>query len=613
MSSGLKAQMSLKPTLLDPHNNDDFSGFEMLDTAVKKARIIMTGENHNYVNFNAHLEMKMLRYLNRKTGLRHFIIELGEARAWYLNDYINGSDSATEKILKATTSPGYMDLFNRIKQYNTTLPDSAKIIIHGIDVERFYNLSILRFAQLLPKKNIPHKLASFVQTVDGVAQNLLYSGLNDYELAKNKNKKSGYSEYSRHQTYYYQNTAVDIVRYWDSLNTEFRNWLGSEFWAEDAAIGWLRQYLQWKKYENTTQQYIWREENIFRKFTKLLVEFPNEKFYGQFGRCHIAYSMQNGDCSWFGYHSVVNKLRTRYSKRAGDVLSIGIYYKGTGENAYYSDYESREDLSKEISELTDVTKMKTVSIFSLAGQNLPLIKEKFSFVIVNNRFESDAQKDSVKSEIEPVNTSIINTFYFSAFSVGITGGGPTPGKLNTYLNNLGFPANLQQKNWYKFGLHIVEEKNAFGINFNYRPESVVYNTDTGKLGYSAKFTNLEYIYFPFQFKTVQVGAGLQFGLGQETVVWRPENVNFTEVNRTRKFMNPVALGGIVMRAQTLVFQRMYLAVEAIRNFDLKVSQWKFDGSTLNYGKKNEITKGLGAYYFSFILGIKLDYDTNSYE
>jgi len=603
----LKGQVVPKATLIDVHNNNDFTGFQMLDSSIKNARIIMTGENHTYVNFNGHLEMKMLRLLNQKVGLKNFIIELGEARAHYLNRYINNADSFAEKNLKATTSPRYMDLFKRIRKYNLSLPDSLKVNIHGIDVERFYDLPLMRLAELMEVENVPQNLKSLAETVRGTATYLRKFGLADYEQAKSPLKASSNKEY---QHFYINPTVKDIVRFWDSLNPDIRIWLGNKYMETEIAVNWLKQYLQWKKYENTTYQYIWREENIYKNLVQLLDNNPNEKYYGQFGRCHIAYEEQNGDCSWYGYHSVVNKLRTRYYKDKNAVLSIGIFYRGNSDNANFSDVENREDLNKEITTLADETKSHTVSLFNLnEAEKMTQLKNKFSFVIIDNKFIIDAEKDSVASEIEEIRSSSKSEFIpYTAIGFGLFSVLNTDNVFNQHVSANGFASELKRGSWISVDWNIVSEDITVNFGYAFMGMNQVYSTDSGILKYGANLFNFKILAHPFQYKNLQVCAGIQLGLGREKVEWIPKNMDFTRISSIQNFHNPIGVVAPVVRVQARLTEYIYVSTELSRSFDLSKNQWYYSKSTQKYGSENTVTKGLENYFLGINLGIAiLDY------
>lgn len=602
------SQKAPKGVEINIYNNDDFSGLQMLEVPAKQAKIIMTGENHTYVGVNSHIELKMLRFLNQKTGLRNFIIELGEARAHYLNRYINNADTLAEKYLKACTSPKYMDLFKRMRKYNLSLPDSLRIRIWGIDVERFFDLPLIRLSELLPKNNIPNNLLPFAETVRGSAKYLETTGLEDYEKARDRTKGYSYSSYGSPK-FYMNPTVDDLIRYFDSLDGDFRTWLGAEYANVATAMSWLKQYKQWRDYENTTFQYIWREENIYRNIVKLLDANPNEKFYGQFGRCHTAYEEQNADCSWYGYHSVVNKLRSRYYKNPEKVLTVGIFYKGFGDISYYSDNEDREALKKEISALADETKLHSVELFDLEDEQaeLPQLIKKFSYAIMDNHFVVEGDNDSVESEIISPEKGVVNNFQsYSEISIGLLWNNVSYSMLNSYVAQYGHTSSFVSKPWGVFDIAQTEGRFSTTMRYAWLKYQTIFNNDSGKLGYGVSQFFVKIQYHPLVKKRLQIGIGINAGIGNEKINWTPRNSNILKQDNAQKFVNTTFLLGPTASVKFKFLSRIFLAAEASQCYDLSRSQWRLANSRLEYGNVGKVTKGLTGFYFGGTLGFEVD-------
>jgi hypothetical protein len=371
-------QSVAKPHIFNLEENDDFSGFELLDHSISGKRVIMTGENHSYTQFNARLEMKIMRYLHSQAGFKNIVLELGPARANVVNRFINNSDSMAEKNLKATTSTIYMELFENLKKWNLSLPDSMKIRVYGIDVERFNDLPLMRLSELLPEQNIPSRIRTGVDAIHSASAWLLASGLRNYD-------ESGTSMWvsSGEQPFRIQQSIRRFIRYYDSLKPSFENWLGSNAPAVNEAVNWLREYVLWNALDNQSTQYVWREENIYRNITALLNSMPQEKFFGQFGRCHTSYSEQNGNCGWYGFNSVIRRLKTRYFKNDTAVLSIGVFYRGIYDQSVKDDNESRE-----VDELQKKAFNRELNIFDLShpDTDLPLLQSMFSYILLNNNY-----------------------------------------------------------------------------------------------------------------------------------------------------------------------------------------------------------------------------------
>ncbi|MFM6984948.1 MAG: hypothetical protein ACKOXF_12495 [Chitinophagaceae bacterium] len=60
-----------------------------LDSVDKSVRVFLGGENHNYWSENNLIELKMIKHLHKTRGVRNLVIELGYARGYLLDRYIN--------------------------------------------------------------------------------------------------------------------------------------------------------------------------------------------------------------------------------------------------------------------------------------------------------------------------------------------------------------------------------------------------------------------------------------------------------------------------------------------------------------------------------------------
>lgn len=398
-AASLSAQKAPEGGRINVKDNMNFEGFESLDSSLAGRRVFMTGENHSYVDLNSRLELKMLRYFHQKAGVKNFIIELGPARAHYVNRFISNADSMSEQYLKASTSPKYMKLFRRLKKWNLTLPDSMRITVHGVDVERFNDLPLMRLSELLPDSAIPANLRAGVEAVHNAAGWLLQNGLSEYESAAGTPSAE---MYTNRQPFYINPTIYEFLKFYDSLQPAFSNWLGGEKGARiREAVGWLKEYKQWKDYDNTTFQYVWREEHIYLHMEELLNRDSKSRYYGQFGRCHSAYNEQNGDCGWYGYHSVINKLRTRYFKNDTSVLAIGIFYSGYSDYGTTSGGDESEKIREEVRTLMRAGEDNSITLYNLSAPEaeMPYLKKKFSYIITSKEFAAeDTDSDTVTSD-----------------------------------------------------------------------------------------------------------------------------------------------------------------------------------------------------------------------
>ena len=469
------SQTAGKPKVFNLEENDNFSGFELLDHSLPGKRVIMTGENHSYTQFNSRLEVKILRYLNKNAGFKNFVLELGPARANFVNRFINNSDTISEKYLKATTSKNYMELFNSLKSLNLSLPDSMRIKVYGIDVERFNDLPMMRLSELLPKENIPSRIRTGVDAVHSASAWLLASGLRNTD-------ESGISMWATagEQPFRIQQSIKRFIRYYNSLKPDFDNWLGSKASSVNEAVGWLKENVLWNALDNQSTQYVWREENIYLNATKLLSSMPAEKFFGQFGRCHTAYSQQNGNCGWYGFNSVIRRLKTRYFRNDSSVLSIGIFYNGLYDQPFKGDAESNE-----IEALKKKAFNRELNIFDMSDSEteLPLLQSMFSYILFNSNYPL-GRTDSVIKKSD----TVLRVKYAAAGSVSYFFGASTGifnrDVLSRHLNENGIGTlSLEINSMWRFGSIFQEGRGYFSMEGSLIGKRLLANVDTAKYRY----------------------------------------------------------------------------------------------------------------------------------
>ena len=94
------------------------------------------GESHT-IDFEPEFKYNFIKHLNSKYAVRDVFMEIGYSAAYFFNQFLQTGDTA---ILKENRLPylwgHYKSFWRDLYEYNNTLPDSLKLIIHGIDFER---------------------------------------------------------------------------------------------------------------------------------------------------------------------------------------------------------------------------------------------------------------------------------------------------------------------------------------------------------------------------------------------------------------------------------------------------------------------------------------------
>jgi hypothetical protein len=202
-------------------------------------------------------------------------------------------------------------------------------------------------------------------------------------------------------------------------------------WPEfSEAFARLREVYEWERRDDQAQQYQWREETMYRNMVNLLEKYPNSKFFGQFGRCHIGLSKQQQDCGWFEYNSILARLRTRYFKNDSSVMNIGIFYKENEDDVddiSSSDLLHNEKIRDEVTILYENTEENTM-VYNLEelGDYKSEMRKKFNFVVIIGQEQDDDDEEFPYNDDDvtgsDVSKSDVNMGLYMGYGLGANRG-----------------------------------------------------------------------------------------------------------------------------------------------------------------------------------------------
>ena len=434
---------------------------QLMSNRAKSARVILTGENHFYSKFNSLAEYRFLRMMHENAGVRNFVIELSPTRAYFMERYFTKEDSVAKMYLMASSSKHYMNLFDSIAIWNRALPASEKIKVHGLDVERFYDMSVLWLYDILKRQGVPPaELAAGVYLARNAANTILTDGISNFyddegsssdvesDIASSDefNGSTADTAIAVADSVLYvrpkvsnRNTPISVDREFDPMiesrpeaveseniaylvnwlkeygaadgpfvdsSKAWKNWLGSDYDEYVKVYRQLKEWQQWEALDNTAQQYTWREEHMYRNMVALLNNNPQDKFYGQFGRCHTSLVKQQQDCGWFEYNSMLTRLRTRYFQDDTSVLSIGIFYvkdKDSDGDIYAENLSNNSVINAEVKALYESIDNNMMLYDLKAGDSqLKELPKKFSFVLVHDYTNEDDEDEDGPWDVENI-------------------------------------------------------------------------------------------------------------------------------------------------------------------------------------------------------------------
>jgi len=422
-----------------------------LTEQAKKVRVFMAGENHNEVDFNALMEYGLMNRLHTYAGYRHYTIELSPARAHYLNRYIRYSDTHARDALKGVSSLKYMNLFENLHKWNQRLEPEERITVHGVDVERFFDLSFERLAEplrnLIELKACPDSILVDVLAIISYSNRRFEDRLDRYK----KKLSSSDTEVEEEETgqlhrFYRFDYGEYILRIEKQIHL-YRDWLSENDFKEfSLALEGVKECQKWDEDSESASRFHWRETVMFQRYVSALDENPNGRFFGQFGRCHISETQSDVDCGWYAYESVVNRLIEYYFKSKDSIITMGYFYPEKSPSVTAEDVNQTGKLKNEIQKLLGSYHTGMV-LYDLESSDSELreLRKKYRYILVNN-----AKNKALITEMptDDIGSDISNSTYQWELSLPYIGFGY----------------------WNLFSQGMVDHFTANGVRFENQPQ-----------------------------------------------------------------------------------------------------------------------------------------------
>lgn len=573
--------------IINPNFNDSFSGFEVMDKAAQSGRFFLGGEDHRYMEFNSRMELKLMRYLHQKGGVRHMILELGFARGYVLQQYVQTGDSVWLDLLEHTTGSDYMEMYRSMREWNRALPDADKVIVTGIDVERYTDVPLLLLDHLLPDSGIPDALLVHVEAIKGLAKFIYNEGASEDEGAEDGVSEEG-SDVSS-DNYEIIPTLRTFITQYDSLKPMYRKYLGRNFGLTDTLLNSLRQYLIWDDYEYTPYQYTYREKVMYDNMKALLQRYPNGKFYGQFGRCHAGTAVQNGPCGWLNYHSIAQKMTTLMPEPfRNHVVTVGYFYSDGEEDddAEDDDWRKPSAQERETESFEQETPEGSVALFSLDSlqQAYPTLANRYDFVLFYNNAETSYDEDDYESELDEYDVEFTHFGYVYHREWGKTA------RLNQALNALGLPS--VNNNLVMQGFDVAYFPRKYADETGGRLSVLWLPTQSLRFGAQAD-SFMRFNMFRVMSETCKdvlrskhfnlaLGTGLGYGLSRLELKAADKTVDFRNPQPTARvlYRNPAFWLSLCANAR-VALGPVSLGISGGIGRDVSRSAWRFEGKRIS--------------------------------
>lgn len=328
------------------------NNFEIFDDTFYQSKVIMLGEVHGFA-MPQKLDFDLLKHLNQKTGLTHYLAEVDQSQAYFLNQYLTTGD---EKLLdyvfqtwvnynaQWANKESYTKL-QRIYSYNQTLPAAKRITIVGVDRIQDTNVTKRHLTEMLQAAN--YKPGSDT-IVDSLTQLLADST----------------TEYTTLRTFALNNLAANC-NLPQTIKKELQHIFTNLKYQHEAIA---RDSVMFLNLKNLSEANNWQ----------------NQQFYGMWGLMHTLQNKVNG-----GYTSFAALLKNEESPFRNKVITINIMATDSENmipagmmpvalnkgyayvNTTFVNSDGPLAFVNGIKDLKAVTKANSMSIFKLDAENSP--------------------------------------------------------------------------------------------------------------------------------------------------------------------------------------------------------------------------------------------------
>ena len=242
-----------------PVQLDAANPFPLFDDSFYKNQLFLLGESHG-VQTPQTVDFALLKHLNQRVGLRHYLAEVDASQARLLNQYLQTGDTTLlnrvfSRWVKQKAQWGNADFYRkiqRIRALNQTLPNRRRIRFVGIDRIQDNPLAADHLSSLLVTTRLPEADRRVVDTL--LVQ--LRSSRPDSVVGA-----TALPLLNRFKT-----DSATYQRLLKSTYTETRQLLTN--------ISWLKTIPS-------------REATLFANFAEVLPGLNGEKLYGLWGFFHV--------------------------------------------------------------------------------------------------------------------------------------------------------------------------------------------------------------------------------------------------------------------------------------------------------------------------------------
>lgn len=303
-----------------------FNEFEIFGDSLDKYTVYFTGENHQYATFNTQFQFKLLKYLYQTQGVRHFVFEQGPGLAYLINQIICEDKTTHLHFLRELFAPPFYEWIKNLKAFNENKSVADKIVVDGIDIERFPVFSVYALNQLVDTLDKKVKGGQVFEQIEALASSKF----------KSANPATFYAEPSENFNFQFGEVSA-----WQSLQSiiktayenekSLKNALKKDSTTFFSIIKSLEVGQEWyiTEKKGDVKSPIIRERFMAEEFERIYLSDSTSKYYGQFGRCHLHKDQNAGRCYDYYMNSIANRINEIDPRLENQVLVIPIFYNAS--------------------------------------------------------------------------------------------------------------------------------------------------------------------------------------------------------------------------------------------------------------------------------------------
>ena len=562
----LSAQDKYSVIDLDNHR---YSEFEMLSDTLNEYKVYFTGENHVYKTFNTQFQLKFLQYLHQNQNVKHFVFEQSPAVGYLIQEIIFQGRGSHKVYLKDMFYDPFYKLVLGLEEYNDSLVNQDRVNIHGIDLERFPYFSIYALNDLADERD---------RTIEGgvIFEQIQAIATSDYadspaSVFYDENNRGGNFQFGEVNA---RESLLSLIatayQYEVSIKTE----LGDDSTIFYSIIESLELGEQWYNAEKKgdIKSPIIRERFMADEFARIYDPNSDEKYYGQFGRCHIHKDQDAGRCYDYYMNSIANRINEIDSSLQNQVLVIPIFYAKSKQfdGRVINDLQLDEKFGEEGESFIIDMGWKNGDHAIVGFYN------QLPYIIVSNA-DMDSQEDWGVSWNETLEEGHLGYYYGYHFFNKLSALNFELGDAGNGLFDRRLVGHTFAFDYFQFG------SGGARYSFTYFPE--ISNGDRFRLrGYNFTVGG----YAPFGNEFFAGGVGLNYGYGKFKLIEESDNTvpNLFQSGGTQNkvvYTNDVFIIDPNLELR-LTLPLISLNVRGGYAFDLSGKYWRLDEKLKNYRK-----------------------------